>query len=96
MLLDDPGRPGPLPVAVSVGRAGFCRLALGGAELSGDLGLRQLGGDHRHALPGEGQVFFDQRLGYYLSTAIDYSPGAAIQPPHSRPRLLRWPADLRV
>jgi hypothetical protein len=45
------GRPGPGPVAVSVGRPRNGDLASAGADLGGDLRLHQLGGDRRHRLP---------------------------------------------
>lgn len=62
--LADPGRPGPWAVAVSVGRACLADLSFAGADLAGDLGLHDLGGNHRHALAQEVGVLLDQGLGY--------------------------------
>jgi hypothetical protein len=61
--LADPGRPGSRPVAVPVARARLAHLASTGADLARDLGLHQLGGDHRHRLAQEVGMLGDQGLG---------------------------------
>ena len=47
-----------------MGGPGLGDLTLAGADLALDLGLHDLGGDHRHALAQEVGVLVDQRLGY--------------------------------
>lgn len=61
--LPDPGLPEALPVAVSVCCPLGAPLAPGSADLAGNLGLHQLGGDHRHRVAQEVGVLGDQGLG---------------------------------